>query len=233
MEDGHLSIGMLRGRLRRIKRVGSGIFVIEDFLEHSYARKILKSLEDQDSHSWSLLARSQGRVKELVVSPRNRTAIRATAEAVARELNAGGFAFRFYRTRRQKTHRRCAACGAMRWLTGGPVRREVGRIFGRRLTAAGPIACTRFGRGDFLTAHSDTLNGSVAFVLSLTDGWRPEFGGLLHFLSANRKSVRHVIVPKFNQFVVFDTSNERRAQHFVSQIVAVSAKRFAISGWYR
>ena len=43
---------------------------------------------------------------------------------------------------------------------------------------------TRYRRGDFLTRHIDNIPGEtrrIAYVLGFTEGWHPDWGGLLQF----------------------------------------------------
>ena len=42
---------------------------------------------------------------------------------------------------------------------------------------------SRYKGGHFLSPHSDKGNGKIAFVISLTKKWKPEYGGILHFMN--------------------------------------------------
>jgi Rps23 Pro-64 3,4-dihydroxylase Tpa1-like proline 4-hydroxylase len=83
--------------------------------------------------------------------------------------------------------------------------------------------------GDFLSMHTD-VNRGVAFILNLTAGWRPEYGGMLHIKTDNEIKA---IPPVYNSFVLLGLKNGAGIPHFVSEVSQyVPYPRIAISGWY-
>jgi hypothetical protein len=101
------------------------------------------------------------------------------------------------------------------------------------LTRIGHCFASFYAPGDFLSTHTDKDNGKIAFVWNLTKAdWKPQWGGLLHLLNDDWKTVERTITPSFNSLVLFDVRGEGRP-HFVSQVIAgVKEKRLAISGWF-
>jgi Rps23 Pro-64 3,4-dihydroxylase Tpa1-like proline 4-hydroxylase len=100
------------------------------------------------------------------------------------------------------------------------------------VSSIGHCFASWYAPGDFLSTHTDKGNGQIAFVWNLTKNWRPQYGGLLHLLNADWKTVETTITPSFNSLVLFDVRGEGRP-HFVSQIIpGVVEKRLAISGWF-
>ena len=66
---------------------------------------------------------------------------------------------------------------------GDSVRQLVHTVTGLRSTDA-ESQFTRYTAGQYLTRHRDALDGNkrqLAFVLSLSKQWHPDWGGLLHF----------------------------------------------------
>jgi Rps23 Pro-64 3,4-dihydroxylase Tpa1-like proline 4-hydroxylase len=85
--------------------------------------------------------------------------------------------------------------------------------------------------GDFLRAHSDDLrNRSIAFVMYLSPGWNPSYGGALHMVDESSGETR--IDATYNSIVVFDVQSENT--HLVAPIEAAAgnARRLTIGGWY-
>ena len=88
-----------------------------------------------------------------------------------------------------------------------------------------------YGSGDYLSTHTDKGNGSVAFVLNLTQNWRPEFGGMLHVLNTDRSYT--AIPPDFNSLILMEVDETNGTPHFISEVSKyATSNRIAYSGWY-
>jgi SM-20-related protein len=106
--------------------------------------------------------------------------------------------------------------------------------FARRVTGEGDIVraeanATCFREGQFLAAHDDSAASTrrVAFVVNLSRSWRPEWGGLLEFISPSGH-VEEAFVPFFNSLNLFRVPQA----HAVSCVTPfASGPRLAISGW--
>ena len=92
---------------------------------------------------------------------------------------------------------------------------------------------TRYQPGDFLTSHDDNVAGKnrrLAYVLSLSKGWRAEWGGLLHFTDQTGQTVFRSIVPRFNALSLFRVPQ----RHHVGCVAPFAPKpRISITGWLR
>lgn len=91
---------------------------------------------------------------------------------------------------------------------------------------------TRFQRGNFLTRHNDNVDGDtrkIAYVLSLSQNWHPDWGGLLQFFDKDgTPSIS--LSPIFNNLVLFDVNKV----HSVTSIAEYSPRsRYSITGWIR
>ncbi len=96
---------------------------------------------------------------------------------------------------------------------------------------------SKYKTGHFLSPHSDKGNGKIAFVINLTKGWLPQYGGNLHFLSEDRSSIIETWTPAFNNMVIFYVPPEEEIDvgmpHFVGHVSpGVKLSRYAITGWY-
>jgi SM-20-related protein len=88
---------------------------------------------------------------------------------------------------------------------------------------------TSFRPGHFLAAHDDSASGTrrLAFVVNLGRSWRPEWGGLLEFISPGGH-IEEAFVPYFNSLNLFRVPQA----HAVSCVAPFApTPRFAVSGW--
>jgi SM-20-related protein len=91
---------------------------------------------------------------------------------------------------------------------------------------------TLYAPGHFLTRHNDgadeKMNRRIAYVLSFTKGWHPDYGGLLQFYD-DRNEVTDVFVPRFNTLSIFTVPQ----YHAVSCVAPYAPLgRLAITGWF-
>lgn len=91
---------------------------------------------------------------------------------------------------------------------------------------------TRYRAGHFLTTHDDddaSKHRLYAYVLNLTPTWRPDWGGLLMFISPDGH-VSEAFTPSWNALNLFRVPQP----HAVSMITPYArANRYSITGWLR
>ena len=94
------------------------------------------------------------------------------------------------------------------------------------------VQATRYRTGDFLTRHDDEAAGRkrlCAYVLSLTEGWSSDWGGLLQFTDPDGL-VTQTIVPLFNSITLFAVPQP----HSVSYVAPYAGRsRISVTGWLR
>ncbi len=110
---------------------------------------------------------------------------------------------------------------------------ELGRaITGRPDIEFADGQITRYRRGHFLTLHTDqdsSMKRVAAYVLHLSEDWRPDFGGQLQFVNQDG-AVEACFVPSCNSMSVFEVP----VPHLVSVVPEyVDRHRMAITGWFR
>lgn len=91
------------------------------------------------------------------------------------------------------------------------------------------ILAARYSKKDFLLTHNDIQKPErrIAFVLNLSQGWKVDWGGLLHFLDRDG-SVLETYVPTFNSLTFFTVP----FPHCVSYVAPfVEQSRYSITGW--
>lgn len=109
--------------------------------------------------------------------------------------------------------------------------------FMRTLTAAPDIAfadahASRYRSGHFLTTHDDAVDSMgrrSAYVLNLSPGWRPDWGGLLQFYD-RMGNVSRAYTPGYNVLNIFRVPQA----HSVSWVTPLAPNpRYAVTGWLR
>jgi Rps23 Pro-64 3,4-dihydroxylase Tpa1-like proline 4-hydroxylase len=107
------------------------------------------------------------------------------------------------------------------------------QITGLGLTKLTTLFLSKYKAGNFLSPHSDNGNGRLAFVLNLSKYWKPQYGGVLHFMDDNRNEIIESFVPGFNNFIIFYVPEGKGIPHFVSHVSPnVKFPRFAVTGWF-
>ncbi|MBI1366601.1 MAG: proline hydroxylase [Alphaproteobacteria bacterium] len=130
------------------------------------------------------------------------------------------------------------------WDPGNPIHQVTEFInspeyldLGRRVTGVSGITkadahATRYRPGHFLTRHLDygeDRERRAAYVLGLTKGWEPDWGGLLLFLN-QKQDVTEGYLPRFNVLTIFDI----KYLHTVTQVTTFAgANRISVTGWFR
>lgn len=88
-----------------------------------------------------------------------------------------------------------------------------------------------YGNGDYLLYHDDVVEGrKVAYILNLSQGFTRKDGGALQLVDIKKpEKPVHIIVPRFNTFVLFEVS--RKSLHSVEEVKS-DKKRLSIGGWF-
>ena len=91
---------------------------------------------------------------------------------------------------------------------------------------------TLYRPGSFLTFHNDfeaSKHRRIAYVLSFTKHWRPDWGGMLEFYDAEG-NVSSGLLPRFNSLSLFLVPTD----HAVSYVAPFAKEgRYSITGWFR
>ncbi|MAJ68697.1 MAG: proline hydroxylase [Alteromonadaceae bacterium] len=118
------------------------------------------------------------------------------------------------------------------WLNSEAVLSWVREISGHHDIVAASAQATRYTAGQFLTRHMDTHSTEqrrLAYVLSFSPNWHPDWGGLLQFYEKNG-TPRDAWAPGFNTLSIFDVEHI----HSVTYITPFSlTPRLSVTGWFR
>jgi SM-20-related protein len=105
-------------------------------------------------------------------------------------------------------------------------------ISGHQDIQAASAQATRYLSGNFLTRHNDfhpEEGRRVAYVMSFSPEWHPDWGGLLQFYQQDG-TPRDAWSPQFNTLTLFDVAHVH-AVTFVTPFAKIP--RFSITGWFR
>jgi Rps23 Pro-64 3,4-dihydroxylase Tpa1-like proline 4-hydroxylase len=104
-------------------------------------------------------------------------------------------------------------------------------VIGPSDVAFADAQATRYGPGDFLTAHDDAVEGKhrrAAYVFGLSRDWRAEWGGLLLFHEPEGEVRGYV--PQYNALNLFAVPQP----HSVSLVAPFAPReRLSVTGWLR
>lgn len=207
----------------------------DDFLELPDAKKLSESLETLD---WRLVLNSGARHVDLhpdqlaALRPDQQAAI--LAEVKKNAIHHFQYLYENYPVADiaeagQLDHRMLKT--AFETMNSQAVRDFLAKVTGVQ-TDFCDMQATRFSPGHLLTIHSDNAvgkNRKLAYVLSLTGGWSPTWGGQLQFLDGKDR-VTGTFMPRFNALSVFKVPTA----HHVSQVANFAPKgRVSLTGWYR
>jgi Rps23 Pro-64 3,4-dihydroxylase Tpa1-like proline 4-hydroxylase len=213
----------------------TGRLQIEDFLELPDARKLSESLDALD---WRLVLNSGERHVDLhpsqlaALQPAQQAAI--LAEVKKNAVNHFQYLYENYPVADMAEagtldHRMLKT--AFETMNSQAVRDFLASVTGET-TDFCDMQATRFSPGHFLTVHSDNAtnkNRKLAYVLSLTGGWSPTWGGQLQFLD-QRDNPSGTYIPRFNALSVFRVPTP----HHVTQVTNFAPKgRVSLTGWFR
>lgn len=118
------------------------------------------------------------------------------------------------------------------FMSGGEARDLLRLVTSLEEIELADAQATAYAPGDFLTAHDDAVEGKdrlAAYVLSLSAGWRVEWGGLILFHDDHGLSIDG-LVPRFNTLNLFAVPQV----HSVSIVSrAAPYRRYSVTGWLR
>jgi SM-20-related protein len=220
----------LAGPFSRAKRLQ-----IDAFLEPDDARKLAESLASLD---WSLALNSEARHVDLptpLIDQMGEARVSAILSEV-RKNAARGFQYLYENYPVTDLLEAGRLDHPLLRSVHGLMNSPAARDFLAAVTGSATDFCdmqaTRYSAGHFLTVHDDNAgaakNRKLAYVLGLTEGWSPTWGGQLQFLDGDR--VVDSYAPRFSALSVFAVP----FSHHVSQVASFAPiGRVSLTGWFR
>jgi SM-20-related protein len=230
----------LNKRKLKYEFLRDGSVIIDNFLIPEQADRIFNHFnEGMPQWWWSVSTRpspdGENKMHNCYYSDDN-AALISEKEDVARKAFANSqFSYIFRRTLNDHVEGcNCVECELRSYLATSEVHQFITQITDIQVTSSNELFASWYKEGDFLSTHSDGPNGQMGFVYNISRSWRPEWGGMLHFLKqGDPNGVEKVISPRYNSLILFDLSTSAGTDHFVSHVNAPSyAKRLSFTGWF-
>lgn len=127
----------------------------------------------------------------------------------------------------------CCECQYRTFISNESTLKWFGEVIDYELRNVGEFFASRFLPNHFLSPHHDHEKGKIATVLGLSKNWKAEWGGNLHFMKDDYKTVTKVVQPTFNKLSLFDIPSANGVPHYVSHVVpGCKYGRISYTGWY-
>lgn len=226
-----LDLAALHARFARGGRVQ-----VDDFLAPGQADLLREALLARTD--WSLVLNVGAKVYDLTRDQRAGMSEGQLAQLDRLVLTAArsGFHYRYEAIRvGDKTAERGGddlLTAFVRFMASRPALDTLAAITGFETLQFADGQATAYSHGHFLTAHDDGVAGKnrrAAYVLGLTPGWRPEWGGVLMFHGEGGE-IDGGFTPQFGSLRLFSVP----AVHSVSYVNPIAPEaRLSVTGWLR
>ena len=223
----------------------TGSVTITDFLDEEVANNLEHFFNSEMPEDWWSAASyptESGDISYIRNYPQNSEAIQ-NAKNYADSFfyndslaggQSGRLAYHFYRTLGNHVDGcYCAECKFREWLLSSELLWFLSLISDEVYTKFNTTFASRYSEGSFLSPHTDYSNGDIGFVYQLTRDWRPQWGGILHFMDDEGKTITGSKVPTFNSLTLFRLPDGQGKWHYVSHVnPGVKSNRIAYTGWF-
>jgi len=208
---------------------------IDDFLEPDLAERLHTELSEGMNYDVAYACSPTPKLVSTAEWQAMKAPTRAalTGQLKARASEGQGFLYCTYLAKRRvgATSRDDEFITSIFSFWGGEVMRKLVADLTNLTVQGAESQFTRFTAGQYLTRHRDTLVGNtrrLAFVLSLSKGWHPDWGGLLHFYDDGGE-IQETWIPRFNTLQIFDIQQI----HGVSLVAPCAPRgRYSLTGWF-
>jgi len=216
----------------------NGSVVIRNFLIEEHIEKLHNFFNNSMPENWWYSSSSPGtdgsRVKYIRNIDSNMDAINVEKEFSENIFGQGAYSYHFYRSIGDHFSTcNCDECNFRNWLKSEEIIYFLREVSGFDITTFNTMFASKYSSGCFLGPHHDDTLGKIGFVLQLTKDWKPQWGGILHFLSDSLDKIEYSEVPTFNTLTLFRIPEGTGKWHYVSHVSpGVKSNRIAYSGWY-
>lgn len=223
----NLNINDIRDEYSIKKRIS-----IKDIFDSSFAILFYKTIIKIPSSAWNIVCGVENTKYEKPLTKKNKKSNEDNARKARKTFGEDSFSYVFYRTMCDEKIRFLPE-KTMRNLLMSPYFMDlIYKITNIKVTQLNQVFLSKYKSGNFLAPHSDINNGKIAFVFNFSVNWKPQYGGILHFLSEDRTNIIDSYVPMFNSMMIFEIPKDG-IPHFVSHIAPnVKRSRYALTGWY-
>jgi SM-20-related protein len=207
---------------------------IKNFLQYNFIESLLRYISMEKN--WTLSTGIDNIKYEKSVTPQNDKINNLQIKNVNNSFSKDHFSYIFYRSMNAGLNGKKMSFFEFtmrQTLSSKEFIDKLNSITNLGLTKLTTFFLSKYKSGCFLSPHSDKGNGRLAFVLHLTKNWKPQYGGLLHFMNTDRTEVTETFVPIFNTFLIFEVPVDIGIPHYVSHVNPnITYNRYAITGWF-
>ena len=217
--------------------------VVENFLTEESAEKLYKFLNSEMPEDWwsasfkdfASDSKGYGNVKHLYRTKKNIPEINQQLKLSHTRFLNGEFSYFFDRTLGDHFDKcTCIECDYRKFLNHADTISWFSELIDFTLTSAGEFFASRFLQDHFLSPHHDHEKGKIATVLNLSKNWKPEWGGCLHFMKPDYRTLTKIVQPSFNKLSLFDIPTSNGIPHYVSHVTrGCTEGRISFTGWYQ
>ena len=209
----------------------TGKVVINNFLTDKFADYVLKTIKKLPGNSWFNCCGFGNTKIEKRIIPSNRKKQEMGMAMAKKTYNKDIFSYNFHRNMGFRKNEITTAERLLRTIfLSQHFMNFISEITGLNITKNNQLFLSKYRVGHYLSPHSDINNGRIAYVLGMTQNWKPQYGGILHFLDEKRENIIDSYVPKFNSIILFRVP-EGGIPHFVSHVSIDNKNRYSITGW--
>jgi Rps23 Pro-64 3,4-dihydroxylase Tpa1-like proline 4-hydroxylase len=215
----------------------NGSVVIRNFLIEEYIENLNHFFSVSMPNDWwysSSCPGTEGKVKYIRNIDTNIDHINIEKDFAEKVFNEGGYSYHFYRSIGDHyASCQCEECLFREWLKSDEIITFLKKVSGFEITTFNTMFASKYTSGCFLGPHHDDSLGKIGFVLQLTKNWKPQWGGILHFLNDDLDKITYSEVPTFNTLTLFHIPEGSGKWHYVSHVSpGIKSNRIAYSGWY-
>ena len=210
-----------------------GSTVVEDWLKPESADWVYNFIANYPSDWWSQSTCDQNGVENVRHDPKNSEHLQNNRDKAQESFINGHFSYNFDRSTGHHASCDCDECKFKTWIRSPNTMKWVGGLAGEELKGTGELFISRYKEFQFLSPHHDTNKGKIGFVYNVTKDWKPEWGGMLHVMERNYRTISKVVMPKYNQLTIFNIPKSSGVPHYVSHVVGgVTNHRLSFTGWF-
>jgi hypothetical protein len=204
------------------------LLTIEAFLDPEDAARVTDFLEGVPDSAWAASVHPyHPSIYTFDSTPENRQTIDDAIKSAAAEYARGGFSYHFRR------HEPAASdlFDFQQFVMSEACLSLLGRVTGLELSTGVSVFCSLYEAGCFLSTHTDTGRGKLAFVYNATRSWDDRDGGQFQLLAPDWSEVVATVPPRHNSLTFFRVEDQGVPHRVLPVSPATTARRLAISGW--
>lgn len=219
-------------KLRETYKSSDNVITIPDLLDKEHASKLETHIRNLPSQEWGVSIHPyRSDILTFNNIPMNSGAIKEGKQKAHESMKNGGFSYFFYRHDGHKTDCTCLLCSTIALFKTEPFFKMIKAITDEDVSSTISVFSSIYRAGCFLSTHTDTGRGKLAFVFNITKDWNVENGGLFQLLKWDYQSVTKTVVPTFNTLTVFRVVGNGIPHRVTCVVDETTNERVAVSGW--